>query len=83
MEQRGAQRSCKTSLRGEQARKAYLILAHWTWELFFIVQQVNALEITPDRRHVAVAGHGVVRFFDTSAVSMTPVGFLGTENMRG
>eukprot|EP00039_Didymoeca_costata_P026871 m.16878 g.16878 ORF g.16878 m.16878 type:complete len:309 (+) comp5830_c0_seq2:212-1138(+) len=35
--------------------------------------QVNCLEITPDRRSIAVAGHGQICFFDTNASSPLPV----------
>lgn len=35
--------------------------------------QVNALEITPDRKTIAVAGHGQICFYDTQASSPLPV----------
>jgi hypothetical protein len=39
--------------------------------------QVNGLEITPDRAHIAVAGHSQIRFYDVNSSSPSAVSGLG------
>lgn len=42
--------------------------------LLLLLQQVNHIEITPDRRGIAVAGFGKVRMFDTGSNNPNAVG---------
>lgn len=42
----------------------------------FFFQQVNRLEITPDKRYLAAAGNPHIRLFDVNSNSPQPVCFV-------
>lgn len=42
----------------------------------FLLQQVNRLEITPDKRFLAAAGNPHIRLFDVNSTSPQPVCFM-------
>lgn len=56
--------------------QACLIL--W-WDVVMYLQQVNRLEVTPDKQYLAAAGNPHIRLFDVNSNHPQPVGALNTS----